>query len=121
MIGKFIHRRAAAVGRETCALLRDRSGGALVVVAVLMPAVIGFAGLGVDLTHWYAERRAMQNMADGAAIAATHAVMAGANDAAVRAAAAEGAARNGRNVGEGYHLQVFAPPARSEEPTSERP
>src|SRR3546814_9066265 len=39
MIGKFIHRRAAAVVRETCALLRDRSGGALVVVAVLLPAV----------------------------------------------------------------------------------
>src|SRR3546814_16458407 len=52
----------------------------------------------------------MQNMADGAAIAATHAVMAGANDAAVRAAAEEGAARNGWNVAEGYHLQVFAPP-----------
>src|SRR3546814_16842962 len=93
MIGKFIHRRAAAVVREACALLRDRSGGALVVAAVLLPAVIGFAGLGVDLTHRYSERRAMQNMADGAAIAATHAVMAGANDAAVRAPAAEGAAR----------------------------
>src|SRR3546814_17316781 len=50
MIGKFIHRRAAAVVREACALLRDRSGGALVVAAVLLPAVIGFAGLGVDLT-----------------------------------------------------------------------
>src|SRR3546814_17224574 len=110
MIGKFIHRRAAAVVREACALLRDRIGGALVVVAVLLPAVIGFAGLGVDLTHWYSERRAMQNMADGAAIAATHAVMAGANDAAVRAAAEEGAARNGWNVAEGYPLQVFAPP-----------
>src|SRR3546814_12276510 len=43
-------------------------------------------------------------------MAATHAVRAGANDAAGRAAAAEGAARNGWNIAEGYHLEVFAPP-----------
>jgi len=102
--------RPAAATRSLCALLRDRSGGALVVAGILLPAVIGFAGLGVDLTHWYAERRAMQNMADGAAIAATHAVMSGANQTAVRTAAEEGATRNGWNTAEGYQLQVFAPP-----------
>ena len=102
--------RPAAVIRNLCALLRDRSGGALVVAGILLPAVIGFAGLGVDLTHWYAERRAMQNMADGAAIAATHAVMSGANQTSIRAAAEEGATRNGWNTAEGYQLQVFTPP-----------
>jgi hypothetical protein len=104
------NRGAAALVQSMCAVLRDRSGGALVVAGFLLPAVIGFAGIGVDLTHWYAQRRAMQNMADGAAIGATHAVMAGANDTVIQAAAAKGAERNGWNAAEGYQLQVFAPP-----------
>lgn len=93
-----------------CSLLRDRSGGTLAVAVALLPAVIGFAGMGVDLTHWYSQRRAMQNMADGAAIAATHAVMSGANAATIQAAAVESAVRNGWDAAEGYQLQVFAPP-----------
>jgi hypothetical protein len=76
----------------------------------MLPVIAGFAGLGLDLTHWYSERRVMQNMADGAAIAATHAVMAGADDAAVAAAAQEGAIRNGWDAAEGYTIQTFAPP-----------
>ena len=91
-------------------LLKDRNGGALVIAGVLLPVIIGFAGLGIDLTHWYAERRAMQNMADGAAIAATHAVMAGSAAVTVQAAAVDGAERNGWTAAEGYQLQVFAPP-----------
>jgi hypothetical protein len=102
--------RPAAAIRNLRALLRDGSGGALVVAGILLPVVIGFAGVGVDLTHWYAQRRAMQNMADGAAIAATHAVMAGASQSAIRAAAQEGAVRNGWNTTEGYQLEVFSPP-----------
>jgi len=103
-------RSCAAVVQSLRAMLADRAGGALVLAAFLLPAIVGFAGLGVDLTHWYAQRRAMQNMADGAAIAATHAVMSGVDDAVIRAAAVEGASRNGWNVAEGFQLQVFAPP-----------
>jgi hypothetical protein len=103
-------RRFAVMLRKPLALLRDRDGGALAVTAVLLPTIIGFAGLGVDLTHWYSQRRAMQNMADGAAIAATHAVMAGGNSTAVQDAAVEGAIRNGWNSAEGYTVQTFAPP-----------
>jgi hypothetical protein len=88
----------------------DRSGGALALAAVLLPAVVGFAGMGVDLTHWYAERRAMQNMADGAAIAATHAVMAGASEADILAAARDSAVRNGWDAAAGYQIAVFSPP-----------
>lgn len=109
-----LNERTGAPGRlagTLCRLLRDRSGGALVVAGILLPAVIGFAGLGVDLTHWYAERRAMQNMVDSAAIAATHAVMAGASATTIRAAAEEAATLNGWTAAEGYQLEVFAPPA----------
>lgn len=103
-------RRFAVMLRKPLALLRDRDGGALAVTAVLLPTIIGFAGLGVDLTHWYSQRRAMQNMADGAAIAATHAVMSGGNAAAVQNAAVEDATRNGWSAAQGYTVQTFAPP-----------
>lgn len=105
-----VKRRFAAMLQKPLALVRDREGGALAVCAVMLPVIVGFAGLGVDLTHWYSQRRAMQNMADGAAIAATHAVMAGGNAAAVQNAAVEGAVRNGWNPNAGYVLQSFAPP-----------
>ena len=82
----------------------------MAVAGIMLPVIIGFAGLGIDLTHWYAERRTMQNMADGAAIAATHAVVAGANSSAVQAAALEGAESNGWTAAKGYQIQVFAPP-----------
>ncbi len=102
--------RAAAVGRNPCSLFKDQAGGVLAAVGIVLPVVIAFAGLGVDLTHWYSQRRAMQNMADGAAIAATHAVMEGGNVAAVQAAAMEGATLNGWNAAEAYTVQTFAPP-----------
>jgi hypothetical protein len=105
-----VKRRFAAMLRRPLALVRDRDGGALAVTAVLLPTIIGFAGLGVDLTHWYSQRRAMQNMADGAAIAATHAVMSGGTATDVQNAAVEGAIRNGWNTADGYVLQSFAPP-----------
>lgn len=105
-----VKRRFAAKLQKSLALVRDREGGALAVCAVLLPVIIGFTGLGVDLTHWYSQRRAMQNMADGAAIAATHAVMAGGNASAVQNAAVEGAVRNGWSPTTGYSLQSFAPP-----------
>ena len=40
-----------------------------------MLAITGFAGLGIDSAGWYAEKRLTQNMADSAAIAATHAYL----------------------------------------------
>lgn len=105
-----VKRLVAAFLREPLLLARDRQGGALALAAILLPTIAGFAGLGVDLTHWYSQRRAMQNMADGAAIAATYAVMAGDDASAVQQAAIEGAVRNGWNAAEGYVLQSFAPP-----------
>lgn len=106
----FVRRRWTALARASRKLMDDRYGGALAVTAILLPIIAGFAGLGVDLTHWYSQRRTMQNMADGAAISATHAVIAGGNAAAVHDAGVEGAQRNGWNAAAGYTLQTFSPP-----------
>ena len=107
---KHAKRRLAAAVRIPRDLIKDQGGGALAFAGLLLPVIVGFAGLGVDLTHWYSQRRAMQNMADGAAIAATHAVMAGAGADAIADAAEAGAMRNGWTATEGYTVQTFAPP-----------
>ena len=57
--------------------LADQRGSMIALTAVSMTAVMGFAGLGVDVAMWYAEKRATQSMADAAAVAATYAMREG--------------------------------------------
>lgn len=52
--------------------LHDESAGMLTMSAVMLPAILGFAGLGLDVTGWYMERRDLQNITDMAAIDAVH-------------------------------------------------
>ena len=50
--------------------LIDERGGVAVTVGVLLAALVGFGAIVVDVGHLYAERRQLQNGADGAALAA---------------------------------------------------
>jgi Flp pilus assembly protein TadG len=49
---------------------RDRRGAVAVAVAVLLPVLIGFAGIGIEVGLWYAIQRQNQSAADAAAISA---------------------------------------------------
>jgi Flp pilus assembly protein TadG len=49
---------------------RDRRGVVAIAVAVLLPVLIGFAGLGVEVGLWFAIQRQNQSAADAAAISA---------------------------------------------------
>jgi Flp pilus assembly protein TadG len=49
---------------------RDRQGAIALAVAVLLPVLIGFAGLGIEVGMWFAVQRQNQSAADAAAIAA---------------------------------------------------
>lgn len=51
-------------------LRRDQRGTIAVMMALLLPALIAIFGLGMEVTNWYMQTRAMQNAADAAAIAA---------------------------------------------------
>ncbi len=77
------------------ALLRDQRGSMVVLSAVSMTAIIGFAGLGVDVAMWYSEKRVTQNIADASAVAATYAMQEGGNATEIAAAARAEAIRNG--------------------------
>jgi hypothetical protein len=47
-----------------------RSGAVAVVTALVLPLLLGFASLGVEVGHWYLVQRQMQGAADAAAISA---------------------------------------------------
>ena len=51
-------------------LRADCRGTAAVMMALLMVPMIGMLGLGFEISNWYMSKRAMQNAADAAAIAA---------------------------------------------------
>lgn len=49
---------------------RDESGGYLIISALLMPALVGFVGLGTETGLWFYKHQAMQGAADSGAISA---------------------------------------------------
>lgn len=91
----------------------DRSGSAMTLFALSLPALVGFAGLGTEAAGWYLTKRAMQGAADSAAAAAATALGAGVTNNAVlisegTAVAAEHNFVNGSN---GTTVTVNHPPA----------
>src|ERR1700751_28653 len=60
--------------------LRVCSAGAVAVVtALVLPVLLGFTSLGIEVGHWYLGQRIMQGAADAAAISATAQYIADAN------------------------------------------
>jgi hypothetical protein len=51
------------------ACLRSERGQALVLAALAMVAVLGFAALAIDVGYWYSQKREVQNAVDAAALA----------------------------------------------------
>src|ERR1035437_11041217 len=51
-------------------LRADQRGTIAVMMAFLLPILVGGFGLGFEVSNWYLQTRAMQNAADSAAIAA---------------------------------------------------
>ena len=67
-------------------LWRDRKGATLVVVAAMVPAALGLAGLTVDVGRALAARQSLQSSTQAAALAGAHALGASANPTTVEAA-----------------------------------
>src|SRR4030095_13185110 len=47
---------------------RDQSGGVAIMYALVLPGLIGFAGLGVETGYWYFDKRELQTQAHAAAL-----------------------------------------------------
>lgn len=62
--------------RHKIEIFRKCQKGALpVFMGMTITGLVGFAGLGIDGANWYAQKRQSQNIADSAAVAATHAAL----------------------------------------------
>jgi hypothetical protein len=51
-------------------IARDQRGATAITTALVLLVLVGFVGLGTEVGMWYAERRAMQNASDAAALGA---------------------------------------------------
>lgn len=57
--------------------IRDQSGSYAIISALLMPVLVGTAGLGTEVGWWYYKHKNMQSAADSGAVSAATAVSAG--------------------------------------------
>ena len=92
-------------------LLRDESGATAVVIGLSMTALLGFAGMAVDVGVWYADKRAAQGAADSAAYSAAVDYSAGDTTAGAKTAGQAVAAQYGYTNGvTGVTVTVNTPP-----------
>src|SRR4051812_37917450 len=78
--------------RRRMTRLRDESGQALVLPAVMLALLLGMAGLAIDVGSWYHAQRNAQAVADASALAAAQALPGDTTTA--RAQAVDYASRN---------------------------
>ena len=94
--------------QELRLFVSDERGSYLALIAFVLTGVLGFAGMGIDLSMWYQEKRTTQNMADAAAVAAVHVSQRGGDLDDMTAAALAEAIRNGYEPGPNNQVIVAA-------------
>ena len=85
---------ASRLSRLVAEFRRDTGGAIAIMIALLLPMVIGMMGLTVDVGIWYAEKRGLQDAADAASLAGGGEIANGSGTAAIVAAALADANRN---------------------------
>ncbi|HEX2562255.1 pilus assembly protein TadG-related protein [Phenylobacterium sp.] len=88
---------------------RAEGGNVAVLFALVLPLVIGSAGLGVETTYWHYKRLQLQAAADSAAHAGAMERRSGSDAALVTTIATQAAEENGYASSAGT-IQVYAPP-----------
>ncbi len=95
-LGNAIPVCIATIFRHLIRLRTDRRGNVAVMTGLLMVPITGALGVGFEISNWYLTKRAMQNAADAAAMAA--ATNGGSNyDVEAKAVAAQYGYVNGSN------------------------
>ena len=94
--------------QELLSLISDEEGSYVALTAFLLVGILGFAGMGIDMSMWYQEKRTTQNIADSAAVAAAHVSQRGGDLSEQAAAAYASAVRNGYTTGPNNQLIVNA-------------
>jgi hypothetical protein len=89
---------------------RDKSGGVLIYTAFMLPVILGVAGLAVDASLWYGQKRDLQATADVAAFTAALEWTRIDDETLAKTAAKADAVSNGLNEAEGDTLEINTPP-----------
>lgn len=71
-------------------LAADRGGAVAVMLALMLPVVVGVAALAVETGLWFSERRELQNAADAAALSGAFELTAGRRTTVTQSALADG-------------------------------
>ena len=102
--------RAVPLGRAWDSFFRDRRGVVVIMFALMLPILVGFVALGVEMTFWFMLHRDLQSAADAAAIGASYSVKSNGSTSEVDAAALQEAVRNGLDISDGDTITVNKPP-----------
>lgn len=90
-------------------------GGAIaIIMAMSLPVVVGFVGLGVEVGLWFHAKRGLQAAADAAALSGAYERLAGNADSVAVSSAQQAAAVNGYNGGLDDTIDVNVPPESGE-------
>ena len=90
-------RGAGGALRTLGAFARDTSGAVAIMVVLLVPVLVGFMGISVDVGLWYVQKRSLQTAADAAATSGAFEIVNDSSKTIVKAAAVNDAIRNGCN------------------------
>src|SRR5262245_47985757 len=83
------------------AFLCCKAGNVAIVAVILMPAVVGFCGLGTDVAYWYYRQRTLQSAVDVAAYNGAIMLRGGASTPAITTGASNDATQNGWVLSQG--------------------
>ena len=93
----------------------DEKGIIIVMFALMLPLLVGFVGLGVEVAFWFTLKRDLQAAADAAAVAGSYELAEGRSSSITTAATRE-AASNGWEAA-GGSIAVNNPPTNASYPT----
>ncbi len=87
---------------------RNERGAVAVLVALLLPVLLGMVGIAVELGYWFSEKRELQTASDAGAVGGAFELLNG-NSGAISTSSASEAARNGYEEAKGT-ISVNTPP-----------
>lgn len=79
--------------------VRDQRGVSAIIFAIVLPTLIGFVGISVEVGLWFSRKRSLQAAADAGAMAGALVLYQGGTSATAQTAASNFAVRNGAGAG----------------------
>ncbi len=92
-------------------LRKENKGSVAVMMALSLPAIVGFCGVGAEVMFWQYSQRTLQGAADAAAYSATAQLAQGRTDTQIKTAALNAAYETGLDSGRANAPVVSSPPS----------